>query len=67
MPVDKIPVTRSPVRPLPVAIEPEEPARKSDPNDPRIGESVEEGVRWVSFPDGHEYRCQDGQIAERVH
>lgn len=62
-----MPVDRTPVRSLPVAIEPEKPAHKSDPNDPHIGEPVEDGVHWVSFPGGHEYRCQDGQIAERVH
>lgn len=65
--VDKnAPIRRGPGRPRKIQESDPEPKRPSDPADPRIGESVEDGVKWISFADGSEYRCADGVITERA-
>jgi hypothetical protein len=67
--VENAPAKRGPGRPRKVVTEvaskPEALEVKSGPADPRIGQSVEEGVKWISFADGAEYRCADGVITER--
>lgn len=65
--VESTPVKRGPGRPRKVVQETAvEPKVRSDPPDPRIGQFLHEGVRWVSYPDGSEYRCVDGVITERM-
>ena len=72
MPDDETPVKRGPGRPRKVQPEPapkpeSKPAPKSDPDDPRIGETVADD-RWrhISFSDGSEYRVENGVIVERL-
>lgn len=57
---------KAPARP---AAQSEAPEPKEDPKptDPRIGEDIDDPrVKFVSFEDGTEYRCDNGVIVERV-
>jgi hypothetical protein len=55
---------KNPVPPPATEVVAEAPVGKSDP---RIGEEVAD-ERWlaISFPDGNQYRCEDGKIVERL-
>lgn len=69
---DETPVKRGPGRPRrsdpEIVSETKKSEVKSDPDDPRIGQSVEdENTLGISFADGSEYWCKDGVITERVH
>lgn len=68
---DEAPVKRGPGRPRKIQDTPPpapapKPEVKSDPDDPRIGQSVEDD-RWshISFSDG-EYRVENGVIVEKI-
>ena len=68
-------VKRGPGRPRKNPIAPpaatQEPARvepaatQFDP-DERIGLPVDDAASAISYPDGREYRCENGQIAARI-
>jgi hypothetical protein len=45
---------------------PKHAAPEPEPGDPRIGQWVGERASFASFPDGAEYRVEDGKIVERV-
>lgn len=64
---ESTPVKRGPGRPRKTQEEPTKPEVKTDSVDPRIGTPVAD-ERWhhVSFPDGSEYRVEDGVIVEKV-
>lgn len=69
MPEDTQPIKRVPARSRkPAAVEhaPKHAAPDSSPADPRIGEAVDPAALSISFPDGTEYRCENGTIVERV-
>jgi hypothetical protein len=75
---DETPVKRGPGRPRKIqveaqvevkpeaAVEPKKPEVKTDPTDPRIGQTVDDD-RWahISFSDG-EYRVENGVIVEKI-
>lgn len=72
-PAKRSPSTRkAPARPAAQSVAPEpspEPAPKPapKPSDPRIGENIDDPrVKFVTFADGTEYRCDNGVIVERV-
>jgi hypothetical protein len=45
---------------------PKHAAPEPEPNDARIGQEVDPAAEFVSFSDGTEYRCEGGEITERV-
>lgn len=70
MPADdeSTPTRRGPGRPRKTQeAAPKKAEPPSDPDDPRIGETVADD-RWhhVTFSDGSEYRVEDGVIVEKV-
>lgn len=65
---ESAPVKRGPGRPRKVVQEavPEPKVEvKSDPDDPRIGRSVDPAWSQISFADG-EYRIEGGVIVEKI-
>jgi hypothetical protein len=41
-------------------------AKPAGPVDPRIGEEVDATTKFITFPDGAEYRAENGRLVERV-